>query len=82
MQGDTLSELPPKVLAAFEGRSWLELAEICDALEMTPKTMRRHIAAGNIEWRQNGIGKKHITRVFSIFDVARFWQVIKHKGLD
>jgi hypothetical protein len=79
-QGDILSELPPKVLEAFEGRSWLGFGELCRALEMTPETMRKHVDKGNIDWRQNGVGEKHIVRVFSVYDVAKFWQFIKGRS--
>jgi hypothetical protein len=64
-------ELPESVVEAFKGRPYLTVRELANALGMSPKTLLRHVAAGNIVGRQIGLGRTRPRRVFALSDVAR-----------
>lgn len=70
---ETVDNLPAPVLAAFAGRVSLTLTELAITIEIDAKTLRRHIAAGNLTGRRKGVGEKHVHRVFGLDDVRAFW---------
>lgn len=67
-----VSNLPDVIRQAFYGRAALTLPEVAKVLEMDVKTLRKHVAAGDISFRIKGTGPSHVHRVFSILDVERF----------
>jgi hypothetical protein len=72
--------LPQTVLAAFEGLPHLTLPEFSKASRMDPKTVRRHIAAGRLNWRDIGTGSVRVRRGFVLADVLDFYRSIKRGG--
>src|SRR5262249_32617026 len=64
---------------AFEGRPYLPAPQVARLLEMDDQTLRRHVRAGDITWRQKGLGAKRPRRVFTLSDIADFFKKI-HRG--
>jgi hypothetical protein len=74
MPADYLDDLPETVRTAFAERTLLGAPEVARLLEIDPKTLRRHIANGDISFRVKGFGRVKPRRVFTITDIAKFLQ--------
>lgn len=74
------SEIPESVRAAFAGRAYLTLPEFSRASRMDPKTVRKHIDAGRLNWRDIGAGEVRVRRGFILSDVENFYRCIKRGG--
>ena len=75
-----LSEIPESVRAAFSGRAHLTLPEFSRVSRMDPKTIRKHIDAGRLNWRDIGAGAVRVRRGFILNDVENFYRCIKRGG--
>jgi hypothetical protein len=64
--------VPQRVRDAFAGRTYLSTPEVARLLEMNVVTLREHADAGDIVWRQKGLGAKRPRRVFTLSDVIGF----------
>lgn len=67
-------ELPEAILDAFRDRAALDAAETAALLHMDPKTLLGHVRDGTIPWHQKGAGTKRPRRVFTLGDVAAYFQ--------
>jgi hypothetical protein len=74
------SEVPETVRQAFADRPHLTMPELSKASRMDPKTIRRHIEAGRLNWRNIGTGCVRIRRGFVLADVESFYRSIKRGG--
>jgi len=66
--------VPQAVRDAFAGRTYLSTPEVARVLEMNVVTLRQHADAGDIMWRQKGLGATRPRRVFTLTDVVGFLQ--------
>jgi hypothetical protein len=66
--------VPQAIRDAFAGRTYLSTPELASLLEMNVVTLRQHADAGDIRWRQKGLGAKRPRRVFTFGDVVGFLQ--------
>src|SRR5262245_19377179 len=66
--------LPQMVLDAFEGRATLTVPELCRAMEMDAKTLRKHIAAETLPVHVKGTGVARRHYVCTLPDVAAFYE--------
>lgn len=69
--------IPSTVAEAFRGRAYLTMPKFSKASNMAVKTIKRHIDAGNLNWRNVGHGERRIRRGFTLPDVADFYRRIK-----
>jgi hypothetical protein len=74
---DLYPAIPETVRAALVGRSHLTMPEFSRATRMDPKTIMKHINAGNLSWRHIGIGECRIRRGFTAADIEDFYRRIK-----
>jgi hypothetical protein len=74
------SEVPETVRQAFADRPHLTMPELSKVSRMDPKTIRRHIEDGRLNWRNIGTGSVRIRRGFVLADVESFYQSIKRGG--
>ena len=74
------SEVPESVRQAFAERPHLTMPELSKASRMDPKTIRRHIDAGRLNWRNIGTGSVRVRRGFVLADVESFYRSIKRGG--
>ncbi len=65
-------QVPQRVRDAFAGRTYLSTPEVARLLGMNVVTLREHADAGDIVWRQKGLGAKRPRRVFTLSDVVGF----------
>ena len=56
------SDVPESVRQAFAERPHLTMPELSKASRMDPKTLRRHIDAGRLNWRNIGTGSVRVRR--------------------
>jgi hypothetical protein len=77
LQTSPYDDLPDAVRMAFSNRAVLSAPEIARLLEMDPKTLRRHLARGDITARQKGFGNICRRWVFTIADVAKYLRRIE-----
>ena len=71
------STIPDPVRMAFEAEPFLSTSALASALGWDIKTLRRHCDAGNLRWRQKGLGSKRLHRVITIEDFRAFWERIQ-----
>jgi hypothetical protein len=74
-------DIPPEVLKAFQGRAGISLPALAAALEWDIKTLRGHCEAGNLNWRQKGLGTTRHHRVITLADFREFWKRITIRGV-
>jgi len=74
------TEVPETVREAFAERPHLTVPELSKASRMDPKTIRRHIDAGRLNWREIGTGSVRVRRGFVLADVESFYRSIKRGG--
>jgi hypothetical protein len=74
------SEVPESVRQAFADRPHLTMPELSKTSRMDPKTIRRHIDAGRLNWRNIGTGSVRVRRGFVLADVESFYRSIKRGG--
>ena len=67
-------DVPEAVRKAFEGRPYLTPRELAPLLGVNVVTLRRHTNAGDIPWRQIGMGTASPRRVYTLADVRVFWR--------
>lgn len=63
-------EMPEAVVEAFRVKPLMPFLELARLLGMDPTTLRDHVNAGDIPWRQKGVGKSRLTG----FSRLRTWQ--------
>jgi hypothetical protein len=73
---DNDQQIPQAIVQAFEGRAYVAVPELSALLQMDRRTLRQHIQAGNLQWRQKGVGSRRPRRLFTLSDVIAFlkWQ--------
>lgn len=69
---DKLADIPSQILDAFQQRAFLGIPQLAPLLDMDIKTLRKHIAAGELVGRYKGTGTIQRTRVFTLADVVKF----------
>jgi hypothetical protein len=57
----------------FAGRATVRLPEAAAILKMTEKTLRRHVAEGNVRFRATGTGSLRMRREFTVSDLVDFY---------
>jgi hypothetical protein len=57
----------------FAGRATVRIAEAAGLLNMTEKTLRRHVADGSVTFRATGTGSIRMRREFSVSDLLGFY---------
>src|SRR5437660_1164219 len=60
----------PEAMEAFRQCPLMPFLQLTKLLGMDRTTLREHVRAGHIPWRQKGVGKKSPRRVFTLSDVA------------
>ena len=74
--------LPDRVVQAFKGKPFLNLAQLSEAFGYSTRTMRRHCALGTINWHQRGAGTTSRHRAFYLKDAEDFWNRTERMELD
>ena len=74
--------LPERVVAAFKGKPFLNVAQLSAALGYSPRTLIRHCNLGTLNWHQRGVGTKSRHRAFQLADVEEFWNRTERMELD
>jgi hypothetical protein len=74
--------LPDRVIQAFKGKPFLNLAELADAFGYSPRTMRRHCNLGTINFHVRGVGTTSRHRAFYLWDAEEFWNRTERMELD
>ena len=64
------SDVPEAIVDAFRTRPLMPFLQLAKLLGMDRTTLRDHVRAGHVPWRQKGVGKKSPPRVFTLSDVA------------
>lgn len=59
--------------ARLAGRATVRIAEAARLLNMTEKTLRRHVADGAIAFRATGTGRVRVRREFALSDLVGFY---------
>ncbi|UFW72880.1 helix-turn-helix domain-containing protein [Bradyrhizobium sp. WU425] len=59
--------------ARLAGRATVRIAEAAKLLNMTEKTLRRHVADGAIAFRATGTGSVRVRREFALSDLVGFY---------
>jgi hypothetical protein len=74
------SDIPDSIVEAFRVRPLMPLPELARLLGMDPATLREHVIAGDLPWRQKGLGKTKPHRVFVLADVVAFLGNMKRQS--
>jgi hypothetical protein len=64
----------------FAGRATVRIVEAAGFLNMTEKTLRRHVTEGNVAFRSTGTGSVRIRREFALSDLLGFYAARKTRG--
>jgi hypothetical protein len=74
------SAIPETVRAALAARPHLTMPELSRVARMDPKTIMRHIDAGNLNWRHIGLGAQRVRRGFTAADIEGLYRRIARGG--
>jgi len=75
-------DLPDHVRKAFEGKIYLNLAQLAAALGYSPRTLVRFCESGVLNFHQRGVGTSSRHRAFTRADVEAFWNQTERMDLD
>jgi hypothetical protein len=64
----------------FAGRATVRIAEAAGLLNMTEKTLRRHVAGGSVTFRATGTGSVRMRREFALSDLLGFYAARTARG--
>jgi hypothetical protein len=70
---DEDADVRERLLERFNGRPTVRFAEAAELLRMDEKTLRRHVADGNITYRATGTGSVRMRREFTVSDLMQFY---------
>jgi hypothetical protein len=73
-------DVPSAILRAFAERTYLDSPEMAALFAMDPRTLCKHVRAGNVTWRQKGLGTKSPRRRFSLADAINFHHFLERRG--
>lgn len=71
---DNETELRERLAQAFEAKTTVNISTAARLLKMSEKTLRRHIAEGNIGFRAVGTGSLRMRREFTVSDLVGFYE--------
>lgn len=70
---DEDTDIRERLESAFGGRATVRFAEAASLLDMTEKTLRKHVADGNVSYRATGTGSVRMRREFAVSDLVGFY---------
>jgi len=70
------ADLPPRVVNAFTDRIYLNVPELCNAMQLSRPIVRGYIDRGMLPFRLIGIGNRRKHRMFTLEDVEVLWRRI------
>ena len=73
-------DIPHSISEAFRARPFIPFLELAALLGMNKTTLRNHIRAGDLPWRQKGLGTKAPRKVFALADVAVLLRNMQRKS--
>lgn len=72
-----VTPLPNRVREAFEGQTYLSLAELANAFQLGYTTLWHHANKGNLPAHSKGFGKYRVHRAFTLGDAQIFWRYLQ-----
>lgn len=80
--GGEPSDLPEAIVEAFRKCPLMPAPQVAKLLGMNIETLREHVRAGHLPWRQKGFGQISPRRVFTLSDVAVFLDHMQRRSVQ
>jgi hypothetical protein len=77
---ERFDEMPEAIVEAFRRKPLMPFLELAALLRVNRTTLRDHVNAGDLPWRQKGLGTKAPRRVFTLADVAELFRNLRRKS--